>query len=196
MLQRKRCEICSYLGCRGGRGGGGGVTRRLPTTCLAQQNCKTIVRRTLTSCYHGSKISGSQEEAWNMSAAKSCFHDISSEKVSKFRKWGWANFVVDCFIAEKLAVLKQFWIKEEERQATDKVRSVSYQAGIINTIFCCIVCVWYQFKLQIVYVAENRRRFREIRKRVPEEFSVATDIDNISYISVWKTGAAESLPSI
>ena len=131
-----------------------------------------------------------------MSAAKSCFHDISSEKVSKLRKWGWANFVVDCFIAEKLAVLKQFWIKDEERQATDKVRSVSYQAGIINTIFCCIVCVWYQFKLQIVYVAENRRRFREIRKRVPEEFSVATDIDNISYISVWKTGAAEGLPSI
>ncbi|CAH3143219.1 unnamed protein product, partial [Porites evermanni] len=25
---------------------------------------------------------------------------------------------------EKLAVLKQFWIKDEERQATDKVRSV------------------------------------------------------------------------
>ena len=37
-------------------GGGGGITRRLPTTCLAQQNCKTRVRRILTSCYHGSKF--------------------------------------------------------------------------------------------------------------------------------------------
>jgi len=35
--------------------------------------------------------------------------------------------------------------------------------------------------LQIMYMAEDRRRFREIRKRVPEEFSVATDIDNINY---------------
>ena len=30
-------------------------------------------------------------------------------------------------------------------------------------------------------MAEDRRRFRETRKRVPEEFSVATDIDNINY---------------
>ena len=30
-------------------------------------------------------------------------------------------------------------------------------------------------------MAEDRRRFREIRKRVQEEFSVATDIDNINY---------------
>ena len=34
----------------------GVVTRRLPTTCLAQQNCKTRVRRILKSCYHGSKF--------------------------------------------------------------------------------------------------------------------------------------------
>ena len=84
-----------------------------------------------------------KEDSWNMSVAKSCFHDISSEKVGKLREWGWASFAVDCFIAEKLAVLKQFWIKDEERQATDKVRSVSYQTGMINTICCCIVCVWY-----------------------------------------------------
>ena len=45
-----------------GRGvGGGGATIRLPTTCLGQQNCKTIVRRIMTSYYHGSKISGSQQ---------------------------------------------------------------------------------------------------------------------------------------
>ena len=36
-------------------------------------------------------------------------------------------------------------------------------------------------KLQIIYIAEDRCRFREIRKRVREEFSVATDIDNSNY---------------
>ena len=30
-------------------------------------------------------------------------------------------------------------------------------------------------------MAEDWRRFREIRKRVREEFSVATDIDNVNY---------------
>ena len=69
-----------------------------------------------------------------MSAAKSCLHDISSEKVGKLREWGWASFAIDCFIAEKLAVLKQFWIKDEERQATDKVRRVSSQTEMIHTI--------------------------------------------------------------
>jgi len=32
------------------------------------------------------------------------------------------NFQYHSFLAEKLAVLKQFWIKEEERRATDKVK--------------------------------------------------------------------------
>jgi len=32
------------------------------------------------------------------------------------------SFESNSLLAEKLAVLKQFWIKEEERQATDKVK--------------------------------------------------------------------------
>ena len=53
------CGIFLYLGQ--GSWGGGGAKIRLPTTCLGQQNCETIVRRIMTSCYHGSKISGSQQ---------------------------------------------------------------------------------------------------------------------------------------
>ena len=44
-----------------------------------------------------------------------------------------------------------------------------------------MLCLSLVFKLQTIYMAEDRRRFKEIRKRVPEEFSVATDIDNINY---------------